>query len=256
MIEIQRLSDAHIENSTRIKSQIEAITDKQKQANLDNKKYITNLKSQLEDDLSTKKDEFEQELQDLKSYKHKEQEAEVERFKKTTIAQEDKIVALKLEIQTLDSSYKQQMERSMNEMQLKIQYETDKYNDLLKEKNGIISIHEETIRKLEEDAELELADEMKSYESQSILEQKATLRLREENDISMKKYDALMKDFEEHKETITSLKEKQRDLSETITSLQNQKVDHENEIKQIERDILQLDVHINNSTEETSKMER
>ena len=256
MIELHRLSDAHNENSSRIKSQIEAITEKQKQTKLDNKKHVANLKSKLEDDLSTKKDEFEQEIQDLKSYKHKELEAELERFKQTKIAQEEKIVALKSEIQTLDSSYKQQMERSVNEMQQKIQNETDKYNGLLKEKNDIILIHEETIRKLDEDAELELADEMKSYESQSILEQKATLRLREENDISMKKYDALMKDFEEHKETITSLKEKQRDLSETITLLQNHKADHEQEIKQVEKDILQLDVHINNSNEETSKMER
>ncbi len=255
-VEVEQMISLHNKNSSRLESKIDAIAKAQVQTNLENKEQVANLKSKLQNEIDSKRYKCKKEIPDLQCSKKKELETELERFHQMKRAQEKKVELLKSEMKALEDHFGERQQTMMNEMHQQIQSEIDNYDTLLHEKNDIISKHDETVRMLEEDADLELTDEMKTYEVQSIHEQKAALRLREENGISMKKYESLMKDFEEHKETIISLHEKQRDLSGTISNLQNKKSEHEQEIQEVEKEVINLDVEINSATEEINRTER
>jgi hypothetical protein len=164
--------------------------------------------------------------------------------------------AWEIEKDALMKEYAREEDLMTSEMEQKIQFEIEAYEKLMKEKKDLLKKNEQIISMLEEDADLEMAAEAEYFDSSAMKERAAALRLREENDISKKKYDVLMKDFNEHKETIASLKEKQNELSNSIVNMQKIKFDREQELKQLDTNILQLDVQINEGTEETHKMER
>ena len=107
----------------------------------------------------------------------------------------------------------------------------------------------ERLKKLvEEDAELEVEDLKQKYENKLTAERKATLRLRGENGFMKKKYDAMIKDVNDHKEEIGSLyekeKEKEKELYETIKGLEKGIQGHKKEIREREETIVDKEKRI------------
>ena len=103
----------------------------------------------------------------------------------------------------------------------------------------------ERLKKLvEEDAELEVEDLKQKYENKLTAERKATLRLRGENGFMKKKYDAMIKDVNDHKEEIGSLYEKEKELYETIKGLEKDIQGHKKEIREREETIVDKEKRI------------
>lgn len=183
-------------------------------------------------------------------------EMEKKRVEQYESAYREKVESWEVEKKSLLKKHAQDEETISNEIEQEIQFEIEIYNNLMKDKTVLLSKHKQIIKMIEEDAEMEMIEETKAFELAVMKERKAALRLREEKDISKKKYDALIKDFDEHKETVVSLKENKSELSTTINSMRKLKSKEKQELEKLEKGIVELDRQINVATEETNRMER
>eukprot|EP00240_Pyramimonas_obovata_P000064 CAMPEP_0118921440 /NCGR_PEP_ID=MMETSP1169-20130426/720_1 /TAXON_ID=36882 /ORGANISM="Pyramimonas obovata, Strain CCMP722" /LENGTH=1196 /DNA_ID=CAMNT_0006862159 /DNA_START=210 /DNA_END=3800 /DNA_ORIENTATION=+ len=108
---------------------------------------------------------------------------------------------------------------------------TEEYEEKLQEEQ--VSLHteqqekgeaarefEETKRQLEEDADREIDALKKQYEAKLTQEREVGLRLKGENGIMKKKFNALQKDIDDQKEEIKQLFEQKKELYQTIGSLE------------------------------------
>ena len=116
--------------------------------------------------------------------------------------------------------------------------------------------HLNTVLEIEEQAEIELLAEQQTYESASHQEVLASRRLAEEIDITRKKRAALVKDSDEHKESISTLQEKHLELNSVIANLTLQQRSMEEGTHGQDTCVTQLLREINSLSEEINAMER
>ncbi len=254
--ELEYLLQSQNDRVSKIKQKINDTSAVLLQKKHENEVAVKELKENLKRKYDSEVERFGCEIKEIQAKKDEDREGERKRIDHFVNSQREKVEMWKSERDALMKRHAREEENTLNEFEKKIQDELDVQNKLAKEKKDLIAKHQKFIDMLEEDADIEMASETKSFESAAMQERKTASLLREENDITKKKYDALMKDFEEHKETITSLKEKQDELSTSIAGMQQLKLDNERELKKLDKDIVQLDVRINEATEETHKMER
>ena len=103
---------------------------------------------------------------------------------------------------------------------------------------------------------IELLFQHETFESTSHQEILATRRLMEEIDITKKKHASLVKDSEEHKESISTLQEKHLELNGIIDSLRITRCSLENDIQSQNDCIIQLQRDTNLLSEEIDNKER
>ena len=200
--------------------------------------------------------EFKLEIDEVKGRHQHEKITKINKMEHQLATQKEEVHKLESELETLKKKHAQEEESMIHESEESIQQQTEKYQSLNLEKAALISSHQEIIEAMEEDAQKEFEEEMASFTSTLLHEKKVAMRIKEENDITKKKYDATMRDYEEHSETIASLKDKQHEIMGSIDSLQISKSNGETEILDLERKLKDVNIEINNATEEIHKMER
>ena len=218
--ELKRLSER---NNKELRICKEKHFNKVKELKTTNTKEIEQRRKRLDDDLRRYKEEI----------------------KGARTALDSTIAAPEKEIRMLKAKH----ERIVNE-------ENHKIVRLSKEKDHMISDHKKEIERIEEDIDIELTSMMRSHGIASHQENKTALLLKEENDIMKKKYDALLKDYEEHKETILSLEEKQCELATAISDQDNCKEAVSKRLVQQDIEMSELEDRINEITEQTHEMEK
>jgi hypothetical protein len=109
---------------------------------------------------------------------------------------------------------------------------------------------------IQEQVDIELTREHQLHENANFHELKATARLRAERDIKVKKYDALMKDNDEHKESILSLQDKQSDLYTTNERIKKEKTLIEEMICHEDGNIIKLEHEISSLAKIRHRIER
>jgi len=246
----------HGEMVSKLNDQINLASEavlKQKQTN---ELEMTKINDNLSSMLTSKEEQFQEEVKKLLLKHEREKNIERARFEQIRIAHMDQLKALEDEKEQLTKKYNDEEETLVHEMEQEINHEIKKYNKFLKEKQDLVSKHEEIIQAMEEDANEEINSESNTFRIATQQERKIATRLQGENDIAKKKYDVLMKDFEEHKETIISLEEKHVELSRTATLLKETQINREKELKQLDLEITKEDIEISNATVNTHEMEK
>lgn len=254
--ELDDLDRVYEEKISKLKTQIDTVSTAISQQKEMNKKELDREQQYLQDSYDSKAKELELQIVELRENNENEIRTEERKFEQFEAVKRDKVKEWEYEKEAIMKKYTLEKEAMSNDIEQQIQVEIEKHKNLCKQKKDLIAKQEEMIDAMEQDAEEEMASETKTFKLIALQERKVALRLREENDITKKKYDALMKDSEEHKETILSLKEKQSELSTSIAGLRKLKLDREQELKKVEKTIKKVDFEINNATEETHKMER
>eukprot|EP00979_Chaetoceros_neogracilis_P014900 scaffold5005_cov267-Chaetoceros_neogracile.AAC.14 len=116
--------------------------------------------------------------------------------------------------------------------------------------------HLDIVNEIEDQAESELLVEQQTYESATHQEVSASRRLTEEIDITWKKHTTLVKDSEEHRESILSLQETHQELNEDIKNLTQQQRSMEEDGQNQHISIIQIEREIQISSEENDTIER
>lgn len=246
----------HQETVFALKGKIMAASEALKQLKEQNESDIKSRQQHFQSSFDSKAEELQVEIENLKLKHESERQAEEMRIEQYNMSQRQKMKDLEDEREKMIERLSREEESMTCEMEENIQLEIQKQNDLIKEKNELLLKHKEVIDATEAGADEEMDADNKAFRQAVYQERQVALRLRGENDITKKKYDALTKDFEEHRETIVSLKEKQVQLSDSIMGLKQIKLDRERELKQLDRSIIDADIAINDATVETHKMEK
>mmetsp|Transcript_22834 Transcript_22834/g.63112 ORF Transcript_22834/g.63112 Transcript_22834/m.63112 type:complete len:1547 (+) Transcript_22834:150-4790(+) len=160
--------------------------------------------------------------------------AEVERFQQ--LAQEKEALNERWDEQNslLVESHERVIAELTEDYEAKLAEESLRLEQLLTEKTELEREFEEIKRQLEEDADREIEELKEKYEVRLAGEREASLRLKGENGIMRKKFNALQKDIEAQKEEIKNLFEQKRELYATIASL-------EKDIASLKREIRERD---------------
>lgn len=177
----------------------------------------------------------------------------IEQFEADCIEQENK---WNEEKQSLDKKNQEKRATISSTFDDEMQNEMNATNKLLKEKGEICSKQECCIELIEEDADTEIASGTQSHEIAIQNERKITLRIMEETDILTNKYAASMKDYEEYKDTIASLEEKQTELTNHVKGIKKETTEYEHDMCVQENDIALLDHQIIEVTKENNEMEK
>ncbi len=250
------MSHIHQEAVFVLKGKLMAASEALEKLKEQNESDIKSRQQHYQSSFDSKAEDFQVEIENLKLKHESERQAEEMRIEQYNISQRQKMKDLEEEREKMIERLSREEESMTCEMEENIRLEIQKHNDLIKEKNELLLKHKEVVDAMETGADEEMDEDNKAFRNAVHQERKVALRLRGENDIRKKKYDALMKDFEEHRETIVSLKEKQVQLSDSIMGLKHIKSDRERELKQLDRSIVDADIAINNATVETHKMEK
>ena len=126
-------------------------------------------------------------------------------------------------------------------------------------RDGINSCNANFVRMagaIQEQVGIELTREHQIHENANFHELSATARLRAERDIKIKKYDALMKDNDEHKESILSLQDKQSDLHTVIERIKKEKTLIEEKISHEDGEIIKLEYETSSLAKIRHRIER
>lgn len=246
----------HENKVAKLKEKINATFAAASQQKTFNNMTMETRQQHLQSTFDSKSEEFNVNIGKLKEKHDHARKVEQMRFEQIVSSHKEMIQSCKLETDNIIKRYADEEEKLKDESEEKIDLEVQKYNTLLKERDDLTSKNQKIINAMEDDADEEMISESKGFQVIAQQEKRVATRLKGENDITKKKYDVLMKDFEEHKETIISLKEKQSEISDNLVNLQGEKSNREQELKQIDRRIVKVDKEINKATVETHKMEK
>uniref|UniRef100_A0A061RT72 Wd repeat-containing protein 65-like n=2 Tax=Tetraselmis sp. GSL018 TaxID=582737 RepID=A0A061RT72_9CHLO len=146
--------------------------------------------------------------------------SEVERYQ--SLMQEKELLHERWDEQNslLVESHERVIQELTEEYEAKLQEEQMNLEMLGQEKEEQEREFEEIKRQLEEDADREIEELKERYESKLNGEREVGLRLKGENGIMKKRYNALQKDIDDQKEEIKQLFEQKKELYQTIASLE------------------------------------
>merc|ERR1711934_636862 len=107
----------------------------------------------------------------------------------------------------------------MREYQTKLERDGNKREQMEANQDFQSRVNNEWTKQLSEDIDTEIEEMTKEYNKKLSSEKEATLRYKGENGIMRKRFKALSKEIENHKEEIKLKLEKEKQLFEHITSL-------------------------------------
>eukprot|EP00753_Platysulcus_tardus_P007913 PLAT15528.6.p1 GENE.PLAT15528.6~~PLAT15528.6.p1 ORF type:complete len:1283 (+),score=804.90 PLAT15528.6:80-3928(+) len=116
--------------------------------------------------------------------------------------------------------------------------------------------YRETQRQLEEDIDLEIEELKAKYVSKLDDERAATLDFKGDNGIMKKKFSALLKDIDDQREEIKTMKSKERELYETIKGLEKDIQGHKKEIRERDETIYDKDKRIYDLKKKNQELEK
>ncbi|KAG1658747.1 hypothetical protein FOA52_000860 [Chlamydomonas sp. UWO 241] len=230
-----RLKDLHLQERIKElteKFTVELETDRQKFELLLAEKNEQEM--EYEEKLKASEERSQQQLTTLDTQYQAKIMAEVERFQSLT--QEKELLNERWDEQNslLVESHERVIAELTEDYESKLAEEALRVEQLMQDKAQLEREFEEIKRQLEEDADREIEELKERYESKLSVEKDASLRLKGENGIMRKKFNALQKDIEAQKEEIKNLFEQKRELYATIASL-------EKDIASLKREIRERD---------------
>ena len=163
---------------------------------------------------------------------------------------------LETEIGSMRECHTRRLEDLRNEYGAVIKVEQSKAARLQEEMAALENFHFDMANDIEEQAEIELLFQQQTFESTSHQEILANRRLMEEIYIRKKKHASLVKDSEEHKESISTLQEKHLELNGIIDSLRMARCFLEDDIQSQNVCIIQLQRDTNLLSEDIDNKER
>ena len=132
---------------------------------------------------------------------------------------------------------------------MKIQKELDVTSDLSRESTDIMITHKDISNIFEEGVENELFVMINNLDNIIYKERSTSKHFAKENDILKKRYRVLMKDCDDIKETILSLKDEEREQITTIQSLELAISNRNNSVhvigEEIEKDVDEINKMMN-----------
>jgi hypothetical protein len=96
------------------------------------------------------------------------------------------------------------------------------YQEMMTKKEMLLVQHETMMKSIEEDMERRLSNSLEEYQLRSFQETRSLTLLREEYDILKKRYDGFYVDFEEQHETLSTLRDIERNLIRAMDELKKE----------------------------------
>jgi hypothetical protein len=96
------------------------------------------------------------------------------------------------------------------------------YQEMMTKKEMLLVQHETMMKSIEEDMERRLSNSFEEYQLRSFQETRSLTLLREEYDILKKRYDGFYVDFEEQHETLSTLRDIERNLIRAMDELKKE----------------------------------
>jgi len=196
------------------------------------------------------------EFQELEEGYNTKINTEVQRYETLASEREEQNRNWDEENQQLVDSHTEFLQELTDEYDKKVENEQLQQKNLSTEKEDMVAKFEKLKELVEEDAEQEVENLKQKYENKLTAERKATLRLRGENGFMKKKYDAMIKDVNDHKEEIGSLYEKEKELHETIKGLEKDIQGHKKEIREREETIVDKEKRIYDLKKKNQELEK
>lgn len=163
--------------------------------------------------------------------------SEVGVYQKLQEEMEEDVVEYKNQVREREASHNADMMALREEFDDKLQAERTRCKGVMTLRDSITREFVETTSQLEEDADKEIEQLKKKYDTKLHLERDATLRLKGENGIMKKKFSALQKDIEDQRESIKEMVEEEKKLSNYIKKLEDRIQSHKEEIEERDRTI-------------------
>lgn len=213
-------------------------------------------RSDLDSELHQNRDRQISELEILTEHLRNEFVTKTIEGKRMKELREDEVTALKLEIKLLQNKHDKQIQYLKELNESRIRDATLQADEIQRDLQAAVLKHNDEVEEIQEQAERELRSQHHTHEEDAFEEKKASIRLKEENSILHKKYDSLMKDCDEHKETILSLQEKQVELEMDIQNEEKEKIRIHLKISVEDEHIFRLEREMRKLGQATHKMER
>ncbi|GMH45741.1 hypothetical protein BSKO_13704 [Bryopsis sp. KO-2023] len=187
---------------------------------------------EYEEKLRAAQERGQQQLNALDSQYQQKIMAEVERYQQ--LVQEKELLNERWDEQNalLVESHERVIQELTEEYETKLHEEHMNLEGLQQEKEELEREFEEIKRQLEEDADREIEELKERYEQRLSQEREVGLRLKGQNGIMRKKFNALQKDIEAQKEEIKSLFDQKKELYQTIASLEKDIMGLKREIRE------------------------
>ncbi len=217
---------------------------------------LENMSKELSSKLKAEEEHQASELKSIKGRFHEELNVEKLKAEEADLLYSQQMIALKNEIQRMKKEHDEVSNDIIMAYQLEIRnakMESEKINEEIR------LINTDFVRSecaIQEQVDREISIEHELYEKAALQEAKASTRLKEEIDIKKKKHEELMKDYDEHKESILSLQDKQSELSAQIESVENEMARIREVIRNEEIMISNLEQKTNSLAKTTHEMER
>lgn len=175
---------------------------------------------EYEEKLKQAEERHQQQMQALEAQYQQKIMTEVERYQQ--LLQEKEMLNERWDEQNslLVESHERVIQELTEEYEAKLQEEQMNLERVQQEKEEQTREFEETKRQLEEDADREIEELKERYDAKLAQEREIGLRLKGENGIMKKKFNALQKDIDDQKEEIKQLFEQKKELYQTISSLE------------------------------------
>jgi len=211
---------------------------------------------EYEEKLKQAEERHQQQLAALEAQFQQKIMAEVERYQQ--LMQEKELLNEKWDEQNglLVDSHERVIAELTEEYEAKLQEEQIQIERLVQEKEEAHREFEETKQQLEEDADREIEELKERYEVKLNQEREIGLRLKGENGIMKKKFNALQKDIEDQKEEIKQLFEQKKELYQTISGLEKDIAGLKKEIKERDETISDKEKRIYDLKKKNQELEK
>ena len=254
--EFEALGELHKDTVARIKLRMEKEEERLSIQVQNENERVTKLKDELQNELHQEEDRLSVELQTMKDSFENELKTEKRMTQEFEKSCEQELEALDFRIKQMRKNHSKEAKDIADAYESKIKEVMNKTTKLEQEMKDLRANHTRQVNAIEEQADMELIREQQVHEVATFQEMKSSVRLKKEIDITKKKYDALMKDSEEHKESIIYLQEKQSEIATTIEMFKKEKATNEDTTRTQDDTIIKLGSEISSLAEETRKMER
>ncbi|GBG61790.1 hypothetical protein CBR_g23749 [Chara braunii] len=216
----------------------------------------TEQEMEYEEKIKQEREKYAQQMASMEGSYQQKIMAEVERYQ--ALMQEKEQLNQKWDEQNalLVETHEQVIQELTEEYESKLGEEHTALEKVEQDKEDAVREHEETTRQLEEDADQEIEELKERYEAKLAQEREVGLRLKGENGIMKKKFNALQKDIEDQKEEIKQLFEQKKELYQTIASLEKDISGLKKEIKERDETIGDKEKRIHDLKKKNQELEK
>ena len=255
-IELGTLEEMYEETVNRLKQKVHSEHEPFEVQIQEENAKVEEMSKDLSSDLKAEKDRLTLELQAATDGFGAELQAEKLKAKEIGRLRAQELAALQSKTEQIRKDFSENLNDVKVTYELKIRDVTSEAEKIKEETKVVVANFTRTADAIQEQVDKELIIGHQLHEEAAFQEVKASTRLKEEHDIKNKRYEALLKDYDDKKYEALSLQDKQSELIIEIERIEKEKTFFLKESHKESIFTMKLEREINSLVETTHQMER